>query len=72
MKDVYKNYDKYKIRGKKQMIINREHFTHDKMKEKLIQIVDKSLEDVAKESLKLPKLVKKSDIKIPKLKKGIK
>jgi glycosyltransferase involved in cell wall biosynthesis len=71
MKDVYKNYDKYKIRGKKQMIINREHFTHDKMKEKLIQIVDKSLEGVAKEvALKLPKLVKKSDIKIPKLKKG--
>ena len=71
MKDVYKNYDKYKIRGKKQMIINREHFTHDKMKEKLIQMVDKSLEGVAKQvELKLPKLVKKSDIKIPKLKKG--
>ena len=71
MKDVYKNYDKYKIRGKKQMIINREHFTHDKMKEKLIQMVDKSLEGVAQQvELKLPKLVKKSDIKIPKLKKG--
>jgi hypothetical protein len=34
-------------------------------------MVDKSLEGVAQQvELKLPKLVKKSDIKIPKLKKG--
>ncbi len=71
MKDVFNNYDKYKIRGKKQMIINREHFTHEKMKEKLIKLVDSELKGVAQEvELKLPKLVKKSDIKIPKLKKG--
>tara|TARA_R100001591_G_scaffold83004_1_gene89604 strand:- start:730 stop:2043 length:1314 start_codon:yes stop_codon:yes gene_type:complete len=70
MKDVVKNYNKYKIRGKKQMIVNREHFTHEKMSEKLINIVDNMLKDVPQEvSLKLPKLVKKSDVKIPKLKK---
>ena len=42
------------------------------MSEKLITIVDKHLKDIPQEvSLKLPKLVKKSDkIKIPKLKKG--
>ena len=70
MKDVVKNYNKYKIRGKKQMLVNREHFTHEKMSDKLITIVDNILKDVPQEvSLKLPKLVKKSDVKIPKLKK---
>jgi hypothetical protein len=69
MKDVFKNYKKYELRGKKQMIVNRENFTHEKMKEKLESIVDKMLSGVSKEvSLKLPKLKKKSDIKIPKLK----
>ena len=71
MKDVFNNYDKYRIRGKKQMLVNRDSFTHDKMREKLIKLVDGALEGVAQEvELKLPKLVKKSDIKIPKLKKG--
>ena len=70
LKDVYKNYQKYEIRGKKQMIVNRENFSHEKMKEKLISIVDKMLEGVPQEvALKLPKLVKKSDVKLPKLKK---
>jgi len=70
LKEVYKNYKKYEIRGKKQMIVNRENFSHEKMKEKLISIVDKMLEGVPQEvALKLPKLVKKSDVKLPKLKK---
>ena len=70
IKDVHKNYKKYELRGKKQMIVNRENFTHEKMKDKLINIVDDLLQDVPKEvSLKLPKLVKKSDVKLPKLKK---
>ena len=35
-----RNYNKYKVRGKKQMIVNRKHF-HEKMKNKLIvDIVD--------------------------------
>ena len=69
MKDVVKNYNKYKLRGKKQMIVNRESFTHEAMKLKLESIVDKMLSGVSKEvSLKLPKLKKKGDIKLPKLK----
>ena len=77
LKDVFKNYNKYKLRGKKQMLINREHFTHEKMTEKLLTIVDNLISSVPQEvSLRLPKLVKKndvevkkSDVKIPKLKK---
>ena len=34
MLDVYENYDKYKVKGKKQMIVNKETF-HTIMKEKL-------------------------------------
>ena len=70
LKEVHKNYKKYEIRGKKQMIVNRENFSHEKMKEKLVSIVDKMLESVPQEvSLKLPKLKKKQDVKLPKLKK---
>ena len=69
MRDVFKNYKKYELNCKKQMIVNRETFTHDKMKVKLNKIVDKILSDVPKEvSLKLPKMKKKNDIKLPKLK----
>jgi len=71
LKQVYQNYDKFKIRGKKQMLVNRQEFTYEKMKDKLIVIVDKMLESVPQEvSLKLPKLKKKQDIKLPTLKKG--
>jgi len=70
LREVHKNYKKYEIRGKKQMIVNRENFSHEKMKEKLVSIVDKMLESVPQEvSLKLPKLKKKQDVKLPKLKK---
>ena len=75
LKEVHKNYKKYEIRGKKQMIVNRENFSHEKMKEKLVSIVDKMLESVPQEvSLKLPKLKKvnkeeKPEVKLPKLKK---
>ncbi len=59
LKDVYKNYDKYKLRGKKQMIVNRETFTHNKMKDKLVSIIDGMLDSVPTEvKLKLPKLKK--------------
>jgi len=71
LKQVHQNYDKFKIRGKKQMLVNRQEFTYEKMKDKLIVIVDKMLESVPQEvSLKLPKLKKKQDIKLPTLKKG--
>ena len=71
IKNTFKNYEKYKLRGKKQMIVNKEHFSHDKMKDKLIEIVDKVLSDVPKEvKIKLPSL-KSTDskkLKLPKLK----
>ena len=60
IKDVYKNYKKYEIRGKKQMIVNRDNFNFEKMKEKLVNIVEDTLKDVPKNiPLKLPKLSKK-------------
>ena len=59
VKDVYDNYDKYKMRGKKQMIINRETFSHEEMKNKLVNIVDDMIKDIPKEvELKLPELKK--------------
>tara|TARA_R100000995_G_scaffold83494_1_gene59569 strand:+ start:1015 stop:2337 length:1323 start_codon:yes stop_codon:yes gene_type:complete len=73
MKDVFNNYTKYQLKGKKQMMVNRQMFTHEKMSEKLISIVDKMLEGVPKNvELKLPGLVKDKPKKLtlPKLKKG--
>ncbi len=59
IQDVHDNYDKYKMRGKKQMIINRETFSHEEMKNKLVNIVDDMIKDIPKEvELKLPKLKK--------------
>ena len=72
MLDVFNNYDKYKMKAKKQMIVNRETFSHDAMRDKLIQITDKVLEGVPKQvELKLPKLTKEpKKLNLPKLKKG--
>ena len=71
MKDVYENYDKYKLKAKKQMIVNKEHFTHEKMKDKLVDIVDNILSDVPQEvKIKLPSLksTNSKKLKLPKLK----
>jgi len=72
MLDVFKNYDKYKVRGKKQMLVNRENFSFEAMKDKLIGMVDNILSDVPKQvELKLPTLKKEpKKLKLPKLKKG--
>tara|TARA_R100001460_G_scaffold93017_1_gene134923 strand:+ start:547 stop:1863 length:1317 start_codon:yes stop_codon:yes gene_type:complete len=72
MLDVFKNYDKYKVRGKKQMLVNRENFSFEAMKNKLIGMVDNILSDVPKQvELKLPTLKKEpTKLKLPKLKKG--
>jgi hypothetical protein len=72
MVDVFKNYSKYELRGKKQMIVNREHFTHDEMSKKLLGIVDEMLKGVPQQvQLKLPDLKKEpKKLKLPKLKKG--
>ncbi len=59
MREVFKDYKKYKIRGQKQMIVNREFFSHNSMKEKLEGIIDEMLSSVPqKVELKLPKLKK--------------
>ena len=72
MVDVFTNYDKYKIRGKKQMIINRDSFTHEEMSKKLLSIIDDVVKDIPQSvSLKLPDLKKEpKKLKLPKLKKG--
>tara|TARA_R100000329_G_scaffold136017_1_gene116583 strand:- start:117 stop:1433 length:1317 start_codon:yes stop_codon:yes gene_type:complete len=72
MLDVFKNYDKYKVRGKKQMLVNRENFSFEAMKDKLIGMVDNILSDVPKQvELKLPTLKKEpKKLKLPKLKKA--
>ena len=72
MLDVFKRYDKYKVRGKKQMIVNRENFSFEAMKEKLIVITDTILEGIPQQvELKLPTLKKEpKKLKLPKLKKG--
>jgi len=72
MRDVFKNYDKYKIRGKKQMIVNRENFSFESMKTKLIDMVENVMSDIPKMvELKLPTLKKEpTKLNLPKLKKG--
>ena len=59
------------------MIVNRELFSHEAMREKLEKIIDRELEGVSQQvKLTLPKLKKKDsssqksiEIKLPKLKK---
>ena len=72
IKQVYENYPKYQLKGKKQMMVNRQMFTHEKMSEKLISIVDKMLEGVPQPvKLKIPNLTKEpKKLKLPTLKKG--
>mgnify|MGYP003133850395 FL=1 len=72
MKDVFENYDKYKLKAKKQMIVNRETFSHKAMTDKLESIVGKLLGGVPQQvQLKLPTLKKEpKKLKLPKLKKG--
>jgi len=72
MRDVFKNYNNYKIRGKKQMIVNRENFSYEAMKSKLIDMVEGMMTEIPKMvELKLPTLKKEpTKLKLPKLKKG--
>src|SRR5210317_993173 len=59
IKDVYESYDKYKLRAKKLMLINRNTFSFDEMKIKLEGIVDNVLDEIPQEiKLKLPELKK--------------
>lgn len=79
LKEVYKNYSKYTLKGKKQAIMNRTKFSLDAMTIKFEEILDKHLpkfeEQPQQVNLKLPKLKKvgetkePSKLKLPKLKK---
>ena len=79
LKDVFENYDKYIIKGKKSAIVNQTKFSLDAMTKKFEEILDKHLpkfeEPAKKVDLKLPTLKKvNSDtpppkLKLPKLKK---
>ena len=76
MKDVFENYNKYIVKGKKLSIMNQTKFSLDKMTEKFEEILDKHLpkfeEQPKSVDLKLPKLKKvgkPKKIELPKLKK---
>ena len=79
LKEVYKNYSKYTLKGKKQSIMNRTKFSLDAMTIKFEEILNKHLpkfeEQPQQVNLKLPKLKKvgetkePSELKLPKLKK---
>ena len=79
LKDVFDNYSKYVVKGKKLAIVNQTKFSLDAMTKKFEEILDKHLPKFDEQpkvvDLKLPKLKKVSSIreapkiKLPKLKK---
>jgi glycosyltransferase involved in cell wall biosynthesis len=64
LEDVYKNYNKYLDRAKRQAYRSRTEFSLDKMGEKLIELIDNKVPKQV--TLKLPQLKK---VELPKLKK---
>ena len=80
LKDVFENYDKHMVKGKKLSIMNQTKFSLDAMTKKFEEILDKHLPNfeapAKKVDLKLPKLKKVGSdtpppqkMKLPKLKK---
>jgi hypothetical protein len=79
LKDVFENYSKYTVKGKKLAIMNNTKFSLDAMTKKFEEILDKYLpkfdEQPKPVDLKLPKLKKigtvneKPKVELPKLKK---
>ena len=72
MLDIFNNYSKYEIKGKKAALINSGTFSYQEMKTKLEKIIDEQLSSLPqKVALKLPNLTKEPEkLKLPKLKKG--
>ena len=67
MKHIFENYKDYEINAKKQATLIRKEFSFEKMKEKLILIMDTKVPEFPKQvALKLPTLKK---IELPKLQK---
>jgi hypothetical protein len=79
LKDMFDNYSKYVVKGKKLAIMNTTKFSLDKMTKNFEEILDKYLPKFEEEplpvDLKLPKLKKvgevqeKPKLELPKLKK---
>lgn len=64
LKDVYENYKNYQELAKRQAFYSKENFSLSKMEEKLLEILEQNVPEIAKEvKLQLPKL------QLPKLKK---
>jgi hypothetical protein len=67
LKDVFDNYSKYVVKGKKLAIVNQTKFSLDAMTKKFEEILDKYLpkfeEQPTPVDLKLPKLKKIGDVK---------
>jgi len=64
IKDVYENYKKYQELAKRQAYYSKENFSLSKMGEKLMEILEQNVPEIAQEvKLELPKL------QLPKLKK---
>ena len=70
LKEIFNNYNKYKLKGKKLAIVNKTKFSLDNMTKKFEEILDKYLPEFPKEvKLQLPKLKKIGDAKeLPKIK----
>jgi len=67
LKDIFENYKKYQVGGKRQAHYSKTNFSWDKMHEKLTQILETNIPEFPKEvKLELPKLKK---VELPKLKK---
>jgi hypothetical protein len=79
LKDLFDNYSKYVVKGKKLAIVNQTKFSLDAMTKKFEEILDKYLPKFEDQptpvDLKLPKLKKVGEVKerpkieLPKLKK---
>jgi glycosyltransferase involved in cell wall biosynthesis len=67
LKDMFENYKKYEIGGKRQAHYSKTNFSWELMKEKVDEILDKNIPEFPKEAkLKLPTMKK---IELPKLQK---
>ena len=73
MNSVYNDYDNWLIKAKKQGTLNKENFSFDKMKDRILEIFTNQnvpLEVASKVKFQVPTLKKKDDgiKKLPKLK----
>jgi glycosyltransferase involved in cell wall biosynthesis len=57
LSDVYKNYKDWKVKGKRQASYSKSNFSYSRMKDQLVEILDKNIPNLPKKvELTLPKL----------------